>query len=82
MAITEHRDIEKGDNKGLEDLIDPLIDDKSLKDVKDCDETDQNGSISMVLISTAVAVCGSLEFGSCVSEIDYGNIVKNNIFFN
>ncbi|XP_076882297.1 sugar transporter ERD6-like 16 [Bidens hawaiensis] len=69
MAITEHRDIEKGDNKGLEDLIDPLLDD-GLKKVDDdefkVEEVEQNYSISMVLVSTAVAVCGSLEFGSCV----------------
>ncbi|KAJ0631223.1 putative major facilitator superfamily domain, MFS transporter superfamily [Helianthus annuus] len=66
MAITEHRDIEKGDNKGLEDLVVPLFDDAGLKNVKDVEETGQNGSISMVVLSTAVAVCGSLEFGSCV----------------
>lgn len=63
MAITEHRDIEKGDNKGLEDLVEPLVENKS-KNV-DISE-DQNDSIAMVLLSTAVAVCGSFEFGSCV----------------
>ncbi|MFS8030544.1 putative major facilitator, sugar transporter, major facilitator superfamily [Helianthus anomalus] len=66
MAITEHQDIEKGDNKGLEDLVVPLFDDAGLKNVKHVEETGQNGSISMVVLSTAVAVCGSLEFGSCV----------------
>ncbi|KAM0059307.1 putative major facilitator superfamily domain, MFS transporter superfamily [Helianthus debilis subsp. tardiflorus] len=62
MAITEHRDIEKGDNKGLEDLVEPLFD----AGLKNVEETGQDGSISMVVLSTAVAVCGSLEFGSCV----------------
>lgn len=68
MAITEHRDIEKGDNKGLEDLVEPFLDNSS-KNVKGSEEEeiDQNHSIGMVLLSTAVAVCGSLEFGSCVS---------------
>ncbi|XP_072960087.1 uncharacterized protein [Typha angustifolia] len=35
---------------------------------KRCEEscTGSQGSISMVLLSTAVAVCGSFEFGSCV----------------
>lgn len=28
---------------------------------------DENGNIAMVLLSTAVAVCGAFEFGSCVS---------------
>ncbi|XP_071703616.1 sugar transporter ERD6-like 16 isoform X2 [Rutidosis leptorrhynchoides] len=68
MAITEHKDIEKGDNKGLEDLFEPFLDEKS-KDFdskKDDEKFVQNDSIAMVLISTAVAVCGSLEFGSCV----------------
>ncbi|KVH95599.1 hypothetical protein Ccrd_002357 [Cynara cardunculus var. scolymus] len=63
MAITEHRDIEKGDNKGLEDLVEPLVENKS----KNVDISEhQNDSITMVLLSTAVAVCGSLEFGTCV----------------
>ncbi|CAI0474665.1 unnamed protein product [Linum tenue] len=30
------------------------------------EEYNSNGSIGMVLLSTAVAVCGSFEFGSCV----------------
>ena len=66
MAITEHKDIEKGDKKGLDDLVEPFID-NSPKNVKETEEIEQNYSIGMVLLSTAVAVCGSLEFGSCVS---------------
>ncbi|KAK9076138.1 hypothetical protein SSX86_004471 [Deinandra increscens subsp. villosa] len=74
MAITEHSDIEKGDNKGLEDLADPLLDsndsisknaDEGSKELEQ-KELEQSDSIAMVLLSTAVAVCGSLEFGSCV----------------
>ncbi|CAL1366943.1 unnamed protein product [Linum trigynum] len=30
------------------------------------EEDSSNGSIGMVLLSTAVAVCGSFEFGSCL----------------
>jgi SP family facilitated glucose transporter-like MFS transporter 8 len=29
----------------------------------------RGGSLSMVLLSTAVAVCGSFEFGTCVSRL-------------
>ncbi|KAJ0737480.1 putative major facilitator superfamily domain, MFS transporter superfamily [Helianthus annuus] len=78
MAITEHRDIEKGDNQGLEDLIEPLVDGKpGSKNVDDCEEgIEQSGSIVMVVLSTAVAVCGSLEFGSCVG---YSAPVQNDI---
>ncbi|CAK9158353.1 unnamed protein product [Ilex paraguariensis] len=68
MATDQCKDIENGVDKGLEDLEKPFIphsktvyseDDQSSKH-------DENGSIGMVLFSTCVAVCGSLEFGSCV----------------
>ncbi|KAJ0824829.1 putative major facilitator, sugar transporter, major facilitator superfamily [Helianthus annuus] len=62
MAIT---DIENGDNKSPEDLKEPFIVNTS-KNVNSSQETDQNGSIKMALLSTAVAVCGSTEFGACV----------------
>nr|XP_043638564.1 sugar transporter ERD6-like 16 [Erigeron canadensis] len=62
MGITKNRDIEKADNKSVvKDLEKPLIDDK-----KNVGEKDHKESLSMVLFSTAVAVCGSLEFGMCV----------------
>lgn len=66
--MATHRDVERGDKKGLEKLAEPFIDDSS-KGVHRSKQTDQNaaGSIAMVLLSTAVAVCGSLEFGTCVS---------------
>nr|KAJ0219089.1 hypothetical protein LSAT_V11C300111270 [Lactuca sativa] len=65
--MATHRDVERGDKKGLEKLAEPFIDDSS-KGVHRSKQTDQNaaGSIAMVLLSTAVAVCGSLEFGTCV----------------
>ncbi|MFS8030547.1 putative major facilitator, sugar transporter, major facilitator superfamily [Helianthus anomalus] len=62
MAIT---DIENGDNKSPEDLKEPFIVNTS-KNVNSPQETDKNGSIKMALLSTAVAVCGSTEFGACV----------------
>lgn len=31
-----------------------------------CGDADGGGSLRMVLLSTAVAVCGSFEFGTCV----------------
>ncbi|KAF5753976.1 putative major facilitator, sugar transporter, major facilitator superfamily [Helianthus annuus] len=62
MAIT---DIENGDNKSPEDLKEPFIVNTS-RNVNSSQETDQNGTIKMALLSTAVAVCGSTEFGACV----------------
>ncbi|KAI3713793.1 hypothetical protein L1987_72379 [Smallanthus sonchifolius] len=63
MGITQHKDIEEGDNKSHQDhLKEPFIDNTS----KNVTETDQNGSIMMTLLSTVVAVCGSTEFGVCV----------------
>jgi hypothetical protein len=32
-------------------------------------QADDGGSLRMVLVSTAVAVCGSFEFGTCVSHL-------------
>ncbi|KAK1438252.1 hypothetical protein QVD17_04058 [Tagetes erecta] len=65
MTSTAIKDIERGDNKPHEDLKEPFID-NTLKKVNVSEETDQNGSIKMALVSTAVAVCGSTEFGACV----------------
>ncbi|KAL1548540.1 sugar transporter ERD6-like 16 [Salvia divinorum] len=54
MAIDQHKDVEDGLEK-------PFI-----HKAKCLDSDQQNGSISMVLLSTCVAVCGSFQFGSCV----------------
>lgn len=74
-ADQQYKDIENGERKtGIEDLEEPFIDQH--KKVEESDEEDheycsetsgEKGSIAMVLLSTAVAVCGSFEFGSCVS---------------
>ncbi|XP_010546910.1 PREDICTED: sugar transporter ERD6-like 16 [Tarenaya hassleriana] len=72
MAIQEYRDAERGEiANGAEDLEKPLMmaakkvveDDESSVEIE---EEQRNGSVSMVLLSTFVAVCGSFEFGSCV----------------
>ncbi|XP_052189605.1 sugar transporter ERD6-like 16 [Diospyros lotus] len=69
MAIEQFQDIENGENSiGLEDLEEPFIEAKKIADSEgeESEITEDNGSIGMVLFSTAVAVCGSFEFGSCV----------------
>lgn len=75
MTIQQYEDIENGGVGGEEDLQKPLIlpplphmeENKKIATCKDGETDDQNGSIAMVLLSTSVAVCGSFEFGSCVS---------------
>lgn len=63
MAIREIKDVERGEiaNK-VEDLGKPLLTDQDA-----AKESEINESYLMVLFSTFVAVCGSFEFGSCVS---------------
>lgn len=66
MAIEQVKDIENGG-----DLEKPLIKATNNTRIYNCEDEESEvetseGSISMVLISTAVAVCGSFEFGSCV----------------
>lgn len=68
MAIGQCKDVENGDIvNGLEDLEKPFIQPGIVVRYEDDDESDESGSIWMVLLSTFVAVCGSFEFGSCVS---------------
>ncbi|XP_044498505.1 sugar transporter ERD6-like 16 isoform X1 [Mangifera indica] len=67
MAIGQCKDVENGDIvNGLEDLEKPFIQPGIVVRYEDDDESDESGSIWMVLLSTFVAVCGSFEFGSCV----------------
>ncbi|KAG2395798.1 Sugar transporter ERD6-like 16 [Vigna angularis] len=54
MAIEQHRDVETGEATKLQFLQEPFI------------RPEENGSITMVLLSTLVAVCGSFTFGTCV----------------
>jgi SP family facilitated glucose transporter-like MFS transporter 8 len=63
MAIREIKDVERGEivNK-VEDLGKPFLTHED-----DEKESENNESYLMVLFSTFVAVCGSFEFGSCVS---------------
>ncbi|GMH29284.1 hypothetical protein Nepgr_031127 [Nepenthes gracilis] len=76
MAIDQGKDFENAQSNGLEDLEAPLlvqqgkasdyeIESKAIADAGGGGD-DDGGSIGMVLLSTAVAVCGSFEFGSCV----------------
>ncbi|KAI3948538.1 hypothetical protein MKW92_018107 [Papaver armeniacum] len=62
-------DIEDGENRGTDEMNVPLL--KQGKTVvsgqdDEFDESENGGSLGMVLLSTFVAVCGSFEFGSCV----------------
>ncbi|KAA8527512.1 hypothetical protein F0562_034773 [Nyssa sinensis] len=68
MAIDQYKDIENGDSNGLEDLEKPFIEHKKVDEHEDVEanNSDEGGSIGIVLLSTFVAVCGSFEFGSCV----------------
>lgn len=83
MAIGQFRDVENGENSTLEDLEQPLVIKQekiaSYEDKYGSDEksTEKSGSIWMVLLSTCVAVCGSFEFGSCVSVL----VISMNIAF-
>lgn len=66
MAIQEIKDVERGETLNrVEDLGNPLL--KKVVEQDDQEESETNESYYMVLFSTFVAVCGSFEFGSCVS---------------
>ncbi|KAI6693154.1 hypothetical protein NL676_020864 [Syzygium grande] len=69
MAIEQHKDVENGDNQGLEDLQEPLVKLEkkviSYEDSESDESVESSSSIATVLLSTFVAVCGSFEFGSC-----------------
>ncbi|XP_014517935.2 sugar transporter ERD6-like 16 [Vigna radiata var. radiata] len=54
MAIEQHRDVESAEATKIQCLQEPFI------------RPEENGSITMVLLSTLVAVCGSFTFGTCV----------------
>ncbi|CAN1284047.1 Sugar transporter ERD6-like 16 [Linum perenne] len=71
MAIGNLKDVESGEiTYGLEDLDEPLLNGKAVSfgggEEEESGDEDDRSSIGMVLLSTAVAVCGSFEFGSCV----------------
>lgn len=82
MGIQQCEDAEMGGKNGLEDLRKPLVEGEKLVVSNGLDyETDGSSredglddgwgrSIWMVLLSTFVAVCGSFEFGSCVSTLN------------
>ncbi|CAH9136679.1 unnamed protein product [Cuscuta epithymum] len=67
--MTISQDIEKGTGEviiGDELQVPFLPDSKIFVDSDDNEEICKNGSVSMVVLTTCVAVCGSFEFGSCV----------------
>ena len=68
MAIEQHKDVESGY------LQEPFVqpEEVACKEVGS-DESVENGSIGMVLLSTLVAVCGSFTFGTCVSTLNYAH---------
>lgn len=65
---------DKDSDNGRGDLEKPFIPQERVVSYGD-DESNkrstESGSIGMVLLSTFVAVCGSFEFGSCVSMFDF-----------
>ncbi|XP_004508324.1 sugar transporter ERD6-like 16 [Cicer arietinum] len=70
MAIEQCKEIESGEENGVQNLQEPFIQhgkDGAVK-CKDIESNQrvENGSIGMVLLSTFVAVCGSFSFGTCV----------------
>ena len=73
MAIEQFKDVEAGEINGLEDLKKPLIAEEQNvvheNDHETAKSNDESGPIWMVLLCTFVAVCGSFEFGSCVSTL-------------
>lgn len=73
MTIGEVKDVANGEVNGLEDLEEPFIRQDNTVSYEYDESKDhksvQSGSIGIVLLSTFVAVCGSFEFGSCVSVL-------------
>lgn len=67
MAIEHVKDIENGGNEGLKDLEQPFLESKIVEESHDKEAN--NGAFGVVLFSTLVSVCGSFEFGSCVSNL-------------
>lgn len=77
MAIRE--DIEKGNDSVHEEARVPLLQEqKTMADEEDghTDQTSSKASLWMVYLSTFVAVCGSFEFGSCVSPPHTPNYLR------
>ncbi|CAH9061806.1 unnamed protein product [Cuscuta epithymum] len=67
--MTISQDVEKGAGEVIirDELQVPFLpDSKIFVDSDDNEEICKNGSVSMVVLTTCVAVCGSFEFGSCV----------------
>lgn len=69
MKNGQLKDNENGGINRHEELDQPFIQPKRAVAHEDEDRgnTIKNGSIGMVLLSTGVAVCGSFQFGICVS---------------
>lgn len=75
MAIGQYKDVEKiGEIDISHNLEEPFIRHGTVVGSESAGEgsdvgADDKGSVWMVLLCTFVAVCGSFEFGSCVSII-------------
>ena len=63
MGIKEWKDSERLESNYLSDSESALMKEEWRNEEYD----DEDGSITMVLFSTCVAVCGSFIFGTCVS---------------
>ncbi|XP_043718762.1 sugar transporter ERD6-like 16 isoform X1 [Telopea speciosissima] len=66
MAINE--DNQNGKNKGTQELREPFIPREKVNSYEEVEshKSSNRGTIGMVVLSTAVSVCGAFEFGSCV----------------
>lgn len=81
------QDVEKGEDSTQEEIRKPLMQgQKNLPDAGGSgseDQTDQSSKEHpwMVYLSTFVAVCGSFEFGSCVSAAAFSYTLLPYIYF-
>lgn len=74
MTIRQYRDIVgQGEINSLEELEKGLIEEAERIPEREYDETEESGSMGMVLLCTFVAVFGSFEFGSCVSTLNFSS---------
>lgn len=83
MAIGKYRDVENGGIDSSQNLEEPFLRHQKIVACEDEDSdvssNVENGSVWMVLLSTFVAVCGSFEFGSCVSILLLLNFLEQHI---
>lgn len=74
-GTTENMPIDQDIEKAREPLIKDRDGEIQSNKVKGKGQSNKYGSVSVVLFSTVVAVCGSFEFGSCVSTREKNGLV-------